>query len=116
MIGHCGGLRPSQRIGDYVLAHAYLRDDRVLDEMLPPEIPIPAIAEVQLALAKAAHDVLGGTEEEFKRRLPSVPTVTTDNRNRDMRISHTVPHFPQLRQDARAMETVRFTHKSNFFP
>lgn len=32
MIGHCGGLRPSQRIGDYVLAHAYLRDDHVLDE------------------------------------------------------------------------------------
>jgi nucleoside phosphorylase len=28
MIGHCGGLRPSQSIGDYVLAHAYLRDDR----------------------------------------------------------------------------------------
>ncbi|MBU0669234.1 MAG: AMP nucleosidase, partial [Alphaproteobacteria bacterium] len=26
MIGHCGGLRPSQKIGDYVLAHAYLRD------------------------------------------------------------------------------------------
>ncbi|MBP8235574.1 MAG: AMP nucleosidase, partial [Rhizorhabdus sp.] len=47
MIGHCGGLRPSQRIGDYVLAHAYLRDDHVLDAVLPPEIPIPAIAEVQ---------------------------------------------------------------------
>jgi AMP nucleosidase len=31
MIGHCGGLRHSQRIGDYVLAHAYLRDDHVLD-------------------------------------------------------------------------------------
>src|SRR3546814_4989879 len=31
MIGHCGGLRPSQRIGDYVLAHAYLRDDHILD-------------------------------------------------------------------------------------
>jgi AMP nucleosidase len=45
MIGHCGGLRPSQRIGDYVLAHAYLRDDHVLDSVLPPEIPIPAIAE-----------------------------------------------------------------------
>ncbi|MGE0045119.1 MAG: AMP nucleosidase, partial [Hyphomonadaceae bacterium] len=25
MIGHCGGLRHTQRIGDYVLAHAYLR-------------------------------------------------------------------------------------------
>ncbi len=34
MIGHCGGLRPSQRIGDYVLAHAYLRDDHVLDDVL----------------------------------------------------------------------------------
>ena len=42
MIGHCGGLRPSQSIGDYVLAHAYLRDDHVLDDVLPPEIPIPA--------------------------------------------------------------------------
>ena len=35
MIGHCGGLRPSQTIGDYVLAHAYLRDDHVLDSNLP---------------------------------------------------------------------------------
>ena len=51
MIGHCGGLRDTQRIGDYVLAHAYLRDDHVLDMVLPPEIPIPAIAEVQVALA-----------------------------------------------------------------
>ena len=41
MIGHCGGLRPSQTIGDYVLAHAYLRDDHVLDDVLPVEVPIP---------------------------------------------------------------------------
>ena len=53
MIGHCGGLRPSQKIGDYVLAHAYLRDDHVLDPVLPPAIPLPAIAEVQHALAGA---------------------------------------------------------------
>ena len=59
MIGHCGGLRPSQRIGDYVLAHAYLRDDHVLDEMLPPEIPVPAIAEVQQALARASATISG---------------------------------------------------------
>ncbi|HET6970527.1 MAG TPA: AMP nucleosidase, partial [Phenylobacterium sp.] len=38
MIGHCGGLRGSQKIGDYVLAHGYLRDDHVLDKVLPPEI------------------------------------------------------------------------------
>ncbi|HEX7740851.1 MAG TPA: AMP nucleosidase, partial [Sphingobium sp.] len=82
MIGHCGGLRPSQRIGDYVLAHAYLRDDKVLDDMLPPEIPVPAIAEVQVALATAAEAVLGGKgEEDFKRRLRTGTVVTTDDRN-----------------------------------
>lgn len=43
MIGHCGGLRESQAIGDYVLAHAYLRDDHVLDAVLPPDIPIRAL-------------------------------------------------------------------------
>lgn len=53
MIGHCGGLRESQTIGDYVLAHAYLRDDHVLDAVLPPDIPIPSIAEVQRALYDA---------------------------------------------------------------
>jgi AMP nucleosidase len=30
MVGHCGGLRQSQQIGDYVLAHAYLRQDGFL--------------------------------------------------------------------------------------
>jgi AMP nucleosidase len=54
MIGHCGGLRQAQSIGDYVLAHAYLRQDRILDALVPPEIPIPALAEVQVALQEAA--------------------------------------------------------------
>src|SRR5262249_6593483 len=35
MLGHCAGLREGQRIGDYVLAHAYVRDDRILDRDLP---------------------------------------------------------------------------------
>ena len=34
--------RSPSSIGDYVLAHAYLRDDHVLDDVLPPEIPDPA--------------------------------------------------------------------------
>lgn len=59
MIGHCGGLRESQSIGDYVLAHAYLRDDHVLDAVLPPDIPIPSIAEVQRALYDATKQVSG---------------------------------------------------------
>ncbi len=43
MIGHCGGLRESRAIGDYVLAHAYLRDDHVLDAVLPPDILFRAL-------------------------------------------------------------------------
>src|SRR3954466_5659451 len=81
MIGHCGGLRPSQRIGDYVLAHAYLRDDHVLDDLLPPEIPLPAIAEVQQALGRAAERVSGEDGDQLKARLRTGTVVTTDDRN-----------------------------------
>ena len=40
MIGHCAGLRNYQDIGDLVLATAYMRDDRVLDDMLPLGVPV----------------------------------------------------------------------------
>jgi AMP nucleosidase len=40
MIGHCAGLRNHQEIGDLVLASAYLRDDHVLDAMLPLSVPV----------------------------------------------------------------------------
>ncbi len=85
MIGHCGGLRPTQKIGDYVLAHAYLRDDHVLDSVLPPEIPIPAIAEVQQALAKAAEAVSGTDGADLKKRMRTGTVVTTDDRNWELR-------------------------------
>jgi AMP nucleosidase len=85
MIGHCGGLRESQRIGDYVLAHAYLRDDHVLDPVLPPEIPIPAIAEVQQALARAAEQVSGAGGADLKQRMRTGTVVTTDDRNWELR-------------------------------
>ena len=85
MIGHCGGLRPTQKIGDYVLAHAYLRDDHVLDPVLPPEIPLPAIAEVQQALAGAAEEVSGEHGSDLKKRLRTGTVVTTDDRNWELR-------------------------------
>nr|MBP6536027.1 AMP nucleosidase [Xylophilus sp.] len=59
MLGHCAGLRNSQQLGDYVLAHAYVREDHVLDEELPLWVPIPALAEIQLALERAVADVAG---------------------------------------------------------
>ncbi len=40
MIGHCAGLRNHQDIGDLVLATAFVRDDHVLDEMLPLSVPV----------------------------------------------------------------------------
>ncbi len=85
MIGHCGGLRDTQRIGDYVLAHAYLRDDHVLDPVLPPEIPIPAIAEVQIALARAAEMVSGDIGANLKKRMRTGTVATTDDRNWELR-------------------------------
>ncbi|MDQ1230430.1 AMP nucleosidase [Sphingomonas sp. SORGH_AS 879] len=105
MIGHCGGLRPSQRIGDYVLAHAYLRDDHVLDDVLPPEIPVPAIAEVQVALAKAAEIVSGQSGDELKRRLRTGTIVTTDDRNWELRYSKSALRFSLSRAVGIDMES-----------
>ena len=105
MIGHCGGLRPSQTIGDYVLAHAYLRDDHVLDDMLPPEIPIPAIAEVQQALSAAAEAVTGLDHEALKPRLRTGTVVTTDDRNWELRFGLSSRRFNQSRAVAVDMES-----------
>lgn len=105
MIGHCGGLRPSQRIGDYVLAHAYLRDDHILDDVLPPEIPVPAIAEVQLALARAAETVSGQTGDELKRRLRTGTIVTTDDRNWELQYSRSALRFSLSRAVGIDMES-----------
>lgn len=105
MIGHCGGLRPTQRIGDYVLAHAYLRDDNILDRVLPPEIPIPPIAEVQLSLARAAEMVSGESGADLKRRMRTGTVVTTDDRNWELRYSESALRFSQSRAIGIDMES-----------
>jgi AMP nucleosidase len=104
MIGHCGGLRDSQRIGDYVLAHAYLRDDHVLDPVLPPEIPLPAIAEVQQALAQAAEMVSGGGIN-LKKRMRTGTVVTTDDRNWELRYTASAKRFSLSRAIGIDMES-----------
>ncbi len=105
MIGHCGGLRASQTIGDYVLAHAYLRDDHVLDAVLPADIPIPSIAEVQRALYDATKQVSGAPGEEVKKRLRTGTVVTTDDRNWELRYSKSALRFNQSRAVAIDMES-----------
>ncbi len=87
MVGHCGGLRQSQSIGDYVLAHGYLRRDRILDDLIPAEVPIPALAEVQVALQRATAEVTGDAGDALKQRLRTGTVVSYDDRNWELRWS-----------------------------
>lgn len=105
MIGHCAGLRSTQAIGDYVLAHAYLRDDHVLDDVLPPEVPLPAIAEVQQALQEAARSITGEPGDALKRRLRTGTVVTTDDRDWELRVKASALRFNQSRAVAIDMES-----------
>lgn len=81
MLGHCAGLRDSQELGDYVLAHAYVREDKVLDADLPVWVPIPALAEVQMALQTAVAEVTGLSGLDLKRIMRVGTVASVDNRN-----------------------------------
>jgi AMP nucleosidase len=85
MLGHCAGLRNTQRLGDYILAHAYVREDHVLDDDLPVWVPIPALAEIQVALEQAVADVTGYTGYELKTIMRTGTVATIDNRNWELR-------------------------------
>ncbi|WP_147126426.1 AMP nucleosidase [Shimia ponticola] len=85
MVGHCAGLRNSQSLGDFVLAHAYLREDHVLDDDLPVWTPIPALAEIQTSLEQAVAQVSGLEGYELKRLMRTGTVATIDNRNWELR-------------------------------
>ena len=106
MVGHCAGLRNSQSLGDFVLAHAYLREDHVLDDDLPVWVPIPALAEVQVSLEKAVAEVTALEGYELKRIMRTGTVATIDNRNWELR-EHTGPvqRLSQSRAVALDMES-----------
>lgn len=81
MLGHCAGLRNTQKLGDYVLAHGYVREDHVLDEELPLWVPVPALAEMQVALEQAVSEVTGLTGFELKGVMRTGTVASVDNRN-----------------------------------
>ncbi|GAB4382115.1 AMP nucleosidase [Albidovulum sp.] len=85
MVGHCAGLRNSQSLGDFVLAHAYLREDRVLDDDLPVWVPIPALAEIQIALQEAVAEVAHMDGFDLKKIMRTGTVATVDNRNWELR-------------------------------
>jgi AMP nucleosidase len=79
MIGHCAGLRNHQDIGDLVLANAYMRDDRVLDDLLPLSVPVVS-----------NHTLNSLLLDELKARdLPSRMGIvfTTANRNWELHLA-----------------------------
>jgi AMP nucleosidase len=91
MIGHCGGLRNHQDIGDLVLATNYHRADGVLDHVLPISVPVASNHRLNSYLLDAL------VRRDLPYRLGTV--YTTANRNwefeqdsvlADMRLSRAV--------------------------
>ncbi len=106
MVGHCAGLRNTQQLGDYVLAHGYVREDHVLDEELPLWVPIPALAEVQMALEQAVADVTQVQGSALKNIMRTGTVASTDNRNWEL-LPNNQPQrrFSQSRAVALDMES-----------
>lgn len=106
MVGHCAGLRNSQQLGDFVLAHAYLREDKVLDDDLPVWVPVPPLAEIQIALEEAVAEVTELQGYELKRIMRTGTVASFDNRNWELR-EHTGPvqRLSQSRAIALDMES-----------
>ena len=107
MVGHCGGLRHSQRLGDFVLAHAYVREDHVLDEDIHPSVPLPAIAEIQVALTEAVARSEGNPSKgaDIKEYFRTGTVYTTDDRDWELRHRELAIRFNQSRAIAVDMES-----------
>jgi AMP nucleosidase len=97
MIGHCGGLRNHQEIGDLVLATAFLRDDRVLDDMLPLSVPVVSNHTLNALLL----DELSA--RDLRSRLGVV--FTTANRNWEFQLSAVADRLHLARAVAVDMES-----------
>jgi AMP nucleosidase len=106
MLGHCAGLSNSQNLGDYVLAHGYMREDHVLDNELPVWAPIPALAEMQVALELAVGgEVTGLAGFEQKRVIRTGTVASVDNRNWEIGDPAIIRRLSQSRAIALDMES-----------
>lgn len=73
MVGHCGGLRNHQEIGDFVLATGFMREDKVLDDILPLNIPITPNHLLNVYLKEVM--------DKYERTYRLGTVYTTANRN-----------------------------------
>lgn len=97
MVGHCGGLRNHQEIGDFVLASGYMRSDAVFDEILPKSVPLTPNYLLNIHLQNALE------KYELNYRLGTV--YTTDNRNWEFVKKRTVEEINMSRSIAIDMES-----------
>jgi AMP nucleosidase len=97
MIGHCAGLRNRQEIGDLVLATAYMRDDRVLDDLLPLSVPVVSNYTLNTLLL----DEL--TSRSLRSRMGIV--FTTANRNWELQLASVADQLQRSRALAVDMES-----------
>lgn len=97
MVGHCGGLRNHQDIGDFVLANGYMRADKVLDSLFPIGIPVSP----NYILNRYLMEVL--ERHDLDHRIGTV--YTTANRNWEFSKEATVEEIHQSRSVAIDMES-----------
>lgn len=97
MVGHCGGLRNHQEIGDFVLATGFMRSDGVLDENLPLNIPITPNHMLNVFLKEVLEN------HKLNYRLGTV--YTTANRNWEFMKKRTVHEIHISRSVAIDMES-----------
>jgi AMP nucleosidase len=97
MIGHCGGLRNHQRLGDFVLATAYQRADHVLDDVLPADVPVIPNHRLNSFLL----DALDAAEAQYRLGV----VHTTDNRNWEFNQGITLAAMRASRSAAVDMES-----------
>lgn len=88
-----------------MLAHGYVRADHVLDDDLPVWVPVPPIAEVQVALQEATVKVTGVADSELKTRLRTGTVATVDNRNWELRFNTLFRQLNMSRSIAVDMES-----------
>ncbi|GAA5522558.1 AMP nucleosidase [Aliifodinibius salicampi] len=97
MVGHCGGLRNHQEIGDFVLATGFMRNDGVLDDILPLNIPITPNYLLNVYL----KEVL----DKYDRNHRMGTIFTTANRNWEFIKRRTVEQIHMSRSIAVDMES-----------
>ncbi len=97
MVGHCGGIRNHQEIGDFVLASGYMRADHVLDNALPLAVPVSPSFLLDLYLAKILD------EENLEYRTGTV--YTTADRNWELNLTETLGDLRASRSIAIDMES-----------